>query len=164
MCNLLIMQIFVTTFFFMGNFSVRKFFNISIGEIINTGTRKEKGMSLFTKIMGFAAKNYTKVTGKALSYISKGGELPVKTYLKTGTKVIRDPEVGKIIKPGKGNFLRSKLGITEVTSYPKGSILGGNSGLVSMSFKNGFDYACTPKAFGEYVRDMLEMASSKIVG
>lgn len=113
-------------------------------------------MSLLTKVIGFAAKNYTKFTGKAFAQVSKAGDLPVKTFLKTGTQVIRDPEIGIIIRPGRGNFLRSQLGIKEITSYPKGSIMGGNSGLVSMSFNNGFGHACTPKAFGEYVRDMLE--------
>lgn len=121
-------------------------------------------MSFITKIMGVAAKSYTKLTGKALVKFTNIGELPAKQFLKTGTKVALDPDIGKIIKPGKGSFLRSQLGIKEITSYPKGSIIGGKSGLVSMSFNGGYEYACTPKAFGEYVRDMKELADLKIAG
>lgn len=124
-------------------------------------------MSFITKIMGFAARCYTKNTGKALVRFSNIGENPAKVFVKTGTKVALDPDIGKIIRPGKGNFLRSQLGIKEIISYPKGSILGGDDGLIAMSFNRGFRYECTPKAFGEYVRNMkelAELAASKIVG
>ena len=123
-------------------------------------------MSLVSKIVGSvspkAAGAFTKCTGKALSYTKDVCGVPVKTYLKTGTKVAKnvDGNGAKSIVLGAGNKLSKILGKgTNITSYPKGHFFGGDTGMILVSGnpkKLGMPFL--PKEFGDFIKMLTEMA------
>lgn len=125
-----------------------------------------------TRVASKIAELYTRFTGKSLyytdSFSSLGGALG-KTNFKTGTRVINIFEGervdAKYITLGKGNSLRSELGITEsFTVYPRGSFTGGEDGLIVYPAdpqKMGWVY--TLKEFSDQIKNLKKMKAEGVL-
>lgn len=126
-----------------------------------------------SRVTATAAKQFAQATGKALKVTRNVSGLPVTTYLKTGTQIAKNIDVAgtKVVKLGAGNRLSQYL--KEFTVYPKGSIFGGEEGMILVDtgkkyisrlngiYERSKMLSFTPKEFGEYIKFLKEMAKIK---
>ena len=106
-----------------------------------------------------SSKAVQNVCRKGAKYLKKAPVLDVagvKTNYMTGTQFTKLADGTKSIVFGSGNRLSKLLGKPSVISYPKGTFMGGENGLIVIAGKQGA-LSFTPKEFGDYINILQKL-------